>query len=68
MKFEFFASIIQAHSGKAFDADNPDHMQWVYDEVPFFIFTIVWFSLLNSLLLIYPFVLLIQVMFLSYRP
>ncbi|XP_078149063.1 E1 C-terminal related 1 [Carex rostrata] len=22
----------EAHSGKAFDADNPDHMQWVYDE------------------------------------
>lgn len=37
MKFEFFDSIIQAHSGKAFDADNPDHMQWVYDEVPLFL-------------------------------
>ncbi|KAJ4789560.1 NEDD8-activating enzyme E1 catalytic subunit [Rhynchospora pubera] len=22
----------EMHSGKAFDADNPDHMQWVYDE------------------------------------
>lgn len=40
MKFAFFASIIQAHSGKAFDADSPDHMQWVYDEVPSF-FTVV---------------------------
>lgn len=24
---------LQAHSGKSFDADNPEHMQWVYSEV-----------------------------------
>lgn len=26
-------SHLQAHSGKSFDADNPEHMQWVYSEV-----------------------------------
>lgn len=26
---------LQVHSGKAFDADDPEHMKWVYAEVEY---------------------------------
>lgn len=31
-------SFMQAHSGKTFDPDDPEHMQWVYSEVAIYVF------------------------------
>ena len=29
----FWACIAQDRSGESFDADNPEHMKWIYDQV-----------------------------------
>ncbi|KAF9605511.1 hypothetical protein IFM89_017530 [Coptis chinensis] len=42
----------EVHSGKAFDADDPEHMQWIYSEVR------NWHSSVNMILIVLLFILL----------